>query len=335
LEGLVIRLTAAARIGATIARHESSDFSASLLALGAGVPLAAQAAAPISIRIGTQPIDSSAQALYAVDRDFFTKAGLAADLQVMNNGGAIVAAVAGGSLDVGFSNLFSFLPAFSHGIAASVVAPAALSIATSPVEALIVRKEAPFHSGKDLNGKTVAVIGLKSITHITAELFIDADGGDSSSVKYLELSSTEMGPALLQGRMDAATIAFSDFPDAGTPDSPFRILGYPYNAIAARFLASCWIANSTWMKTQPDALRRFQAAILESARWANGNQPGSAAVLMKYSKMTAEQMQKFATHRVVYGESLDPQLVRPVIATAAKYGVIPAAFPAQDLFHAG
>src|SRR5207248_11458930 len=36
-------------------------------------------------------------------------------------------------------------------------------------------------------------------------------------------------------------------------------------------------------------------------------------------------------HRVIYGERLDPSLMQPIISVAARYGIIPKAFPAGDM----
>jgi NitT/TauT family transport system substrate-binding protein len=144
-----------------------AHFAALAAGAVASLPFAAVAQTRPTLRVGTLPIDNGAEVFYGIERDLFSKAGVDIDLHLMNNGGAIVAAVTSGALDAGFSNLFSIVTAFSKGIPIEVIAPAALYDSASPAQALLVRKDAPFRSPKDLNGKTVAVDGIKGITQIT------------------------------------------------------------------------------------------------------------------------------------------------------------------------
>ena len=50
-------------------------------------------------------------------------------------------------------------------------------------------------SGKDLNGKTIAVIALNGITHIAARAWIDQNGGDSATAKFIEVPPPAMPAA--------------------------------------------------------------------------------------------------------------------------------------------
>ena len=284
-----------------------------------------------TVRVGTIAIDNGAEVFYAQDRGLFEKAGLSVEITTMSNGGAIVAAVASGALDVGFSNLFSVVAAFARGIPVRVIAPASLYLNTSPAQALIVLKDSPYHTGKDLDGKTVGCDGLKGISQITAEAWIDAHGGDSKSVKFIEVPLPLMAQALLQHRIDAGNGALSTDPTLGTPQATDRILGYPNDAVSKRFLTSGWISNVSWINANGDAVRRFGDATLEAGRWANANQTASGKILMKYGKLTPTLMRVLSHFRAPYAEDLDPALIAPVIAFSVRYGIIANAFPPEDL----
>jgi NitT/TauT family transport system substrate-binding protein len=304
------------------------------LAAGAivGLPFASGAQTRPTVRVGTLPIDNGAEVFYGIERELFAKAGLDIDLHLMNNGGAIVAAVSSGALDVGFSNLFSIVAAFSKGIPLQVIAPAALYDSASPAQALLVRKDAPFHSPKDLNGKTVAVDGIKGITQITVAAAVDRAGGDSSSVRWIEMPDPLMSQALIDRRIDAASVAMSDNPDAGKPSSALRILTLPYESVGKRWLASGWFASKQWTNDQPDLARKFAETIVAAGKWANGNKPASGLILSKYSKLTPARIAMLAGNRAIYDESrLNPAALDAVISFSAKHGVIASAFPAASL----
>jgi len=52
--------------------------------------------------------------------------------------------------------------------------------------------------------KTVAVSALHDMTQFETSAWVDKTGGDSKSVRFVELKYTEMATALEQGRADAA-----------------------------------------------------------------------------------------------------------------------------------
>ncbi len=79
-----------------------------------------------------------------------------------------------------------------------------------------------------------------------------------------------------------------------------------------------------------DLARRCAQALVEAAQWANAHQDESGQVLTKYLGLAPERVRNLKGHRVIYGERLDPSLVQPIISVAARYGIIPRAFPAAD-----
>jgi NitT/TauT family transport system substrate-binding protein len=286
------------------------------------------------LSLGTIPIDNGAEAFYAQDQGFFKKAGLDVEVSPMANGGAIVAAVASGALDIGFTNLFSFVTAYARGIPVTLIAPAAVYLSSSPAQALLVRKDSPVKSGKDLNGKIVACDGLKGITQITASAWIDQNGGDSTTIKWTEIPLAVMPQALAQGRVDAASGVLSDDPTAGTPQGADRVLGYPYNAIGNKFLASGFITTKAWAAAHPDLVKRFADVMLQTGRWANAHQAASGEILANVAKLTPDGLRALSRFRSPYAETFEPALIDPVIAFAAKYKIIPSAFPARDAIDA-
>jgi NitT/TauT family transport system substrate-binding protein len=296
----------------------------------AGSVRCASAQTTAKVTVGTIPIDNGAEVFYAQEQGIFQRAGLDVDISPMSNGGAIVAAVASGGLDIGFTNLFSFVTAYARGIPVTLIAPASLYLSTSPAQALLVRKDSPFKTGKDLNGKTVACNGIKGITQITASAWIDQHGGDSSTVKWVEVPLSLMPAALAARRVDAASGVLSDDPTAGTPHGANRILGYPYDAIGSRFLASGFITTKAWAAANPDAVKRFSNAVLETARWANKHQALSGQTLMKVAKLSPAGLKALSRFRAPYAETLDPAQIDPVITFAAKYHIIANVFPAQE-----
>ena len=144
----------------------------------------------------SSPVRQSAQIYYAKELGFFAKNGLDATITEVRNGAASAAAIAGGAVDIGFSNGLSIAQGHERGIDFTVLAPAALSVAGKGTNAiLVVGKTSPIRSGKDLNGKTVAIDVVGGFPQIAVRTWIDKNGGrfQHGEVHRVRLSGNDSG----------------------------------------------------------------------------------------------------------------------------------------------
>jgi ABC-type nitrate/sulfonate/bicarbonate transport system substrate-binding protein len=111
-----------------------------VLVLGSAAFAAARrpvrAQAPVKIRVGVGVVESYSQGAYAQEMGFYKAAGLDADVQALINGGAITAAVLGGSLDIGTTNGGSMANAYVRGLPLYCIAPSGLYTSSSPTTVL-------------------------------------------------------------------------------------------------------------------------------------------------------------------------------------------------------
>jgi len=305
-----------------------SAFAAAALGVPTLRSASAQDLAPLNV--AAIPSDISGSAYYAADNGFFKKAGLNATFLALTSGPAIAAAVLGGSADVGYSNVISLAIAHARGLPVSILFPANLHVHDAPTAGLLaVKKTSTIATAKDLNGKVMAVIGLNNIADIAARAWIDKNGGDSKTVKSLELPFPEMKAALEAERIDAAVLDTTSDPTLGKPGDTLRLIASTFDAVSTHFAPSVWFSTTDWVAKHPAGAKAFVTAMHESAVWANAHHRESAAILSKYAHITPEQIDTFT--RATYGDRLTPELIQPNIDVAAKYGVIKAPFPAADI----
>jgi NitT/TauT family transport system substrate-binding protein len=289
-----------------------------LLALGltfAFAPAIRAADAPLAvINLINLPADNSAEVYYAQELGYFKDVGLDVHITPMTNSGAIVAAIAGGGGDIGNAVVGTVADARGKGIPILYIAPAGLYDAASPTAALSVLKDSPIKTAADLSGKVVAVSGLNDLTYFATRAWIDKHGGNSTTVKFIELPFPAMAAAVVQHRVDAAYI-IEPFFTAASGD--LRILARAAESVAPRYQATGWIASESWLASHADLALRFATAIHRTAIWANGHQTESAAILLKYLKLDPAIVARM--HRVPYAVTLETRLVQPPIDTAAKY----------------
>ena len=278
-----------------------------------------------TIHIGTTPIDAGAEPYYAQAEGFFKAAGINVDIQPMANGAVLAAAVASGALDIGQSNVVSLSSAHERGIPFVIVAPASLYTSKQPQSALVVAANSPLRVAKDLNGKTIAVNGLQTISQLGPDAWIDTNGGNLASVKFIELPFSTMEDALTSGRIDAALISEPNLSVAR--EHGLRVLSDVYDSIGPDFLIGAWFTTSTWANNHPDLVRKYVAVMAQTAKWANTHHPESAKILAAETKTPVAA----GTVRVIFGETIDPAKIQSLIDAAAKYGVLKARFSASDI----
>jgi NitT/TauT family transport system substrate-binding protein len=303
----------------------------SALTLGALLPaeLAAQSLQPLR---ATSAIDDAATPfLYAMENGFFRKEGFEASLERATNGAAAAAAVIGGSFEVGKSSVISLLSAHTRGLPLVVIAAAGDYDISNPAAALAVRTDGPLHTGADFNGKTVAVSAINDLFALAIRSWVDAHGGDSSTIKLIELPMSATAGAIASGRIDAA-ILIQPFIRAALDSGSIRILADPASALGPHHTDSAWFTSLTFAQKNPDVVRRFARTIRTSAAYVNGHHDETAPLLAKFAMVQVSDVMKV---RVLQGTRLDPGNIQVLIDAAARYKMIPDRFDARDLIYAG
>jgi NitT/TauT family transport system substrate-binding protein len=293
----------------------------------AGAGVRAQTNAPL--RVGTISLEAAAEIYFAQDVGFFAKAGLEPGIQAFDTGPAIAAAVVSDALDIGYITVDAAAAIHQKNVPLVLIAPSAeyLSPTTQGTSAFMVPANSTVQSGGDLNGKTIAVIALNGITHIAACAWIDQNGGDSSTAKFIEVPPPAMPAALAASRVDAAWVTEPFL--AGAKKSA-RVLGVGFDVIGKRFLLNAWFTTRSWAHDHPDLVRRFAQTMHDTAVWANANHAASAPIVAKYTKIDSGIVANMT--RSYYADQLTPALLQPLVDISAKYNAF-APFPAQDLIY--
>lgn len=297
---------------------------AALWPLGGGsVPAAA---AGETVVVATSPNDSGAEVYYALDKGFFKEAGLDVELRSISNAALIHAGLLAGSVDIGSVSVPAAAIGHEKGLPYVLIAPGAIYSSKATTSALVVAKNSPIATAADLTGKTVGVRDLQNPGTVACDAWVDQNGGNSKSLKFVEVPDFEAEAAVVQGRIDAASIADPFLHDA-LQRGGVRVLASTYNAIANEFMIGAWFTTQSYAKSHPEIVRKFNAVIIKTAKWANSHQAESAQILAKYAKVVIAP----GMSRVTYAERLDPAQVQPFINAGAKYGMLKAPFPAREL----
>ena len=280
-----------------------------------------------TLRIITYPTAVGALPLYAQDKGFFKDAGITAEFPTMSSGAAILSAVAGGSADIGSANAGTVATAIGKGLPFAIIADGALYTTKNAVTVLITGQNAPYTKAADLTGKILGVNGLGGLMHAGLMSWLDKNGGDSKSVKFVELTFPVMGPAIEAGRVDATFISEPQLSEAKA--AKVRVLAKAFDAVGTQFSLSAYTASKSWLATSPALAHQFRLVMERTAKWANENLHEAQTLLAQYMKIDPAIV--YATTPVLYPASLDPANLQPVCDVLTKYAFLPTRVDAKTI----
>jgi len=303
-------------------------FLAAACAATAVLPRAAFAQATNVIRLGATMADDDTALYYAYRTGMYKKAGLDIDWTTMGSGGATTQAIIGGALDVGKSSLIPLFAAHAKGIPIVLVTPGGIYNEKAPFAVLVQSAETNLKTGKDLEGKTIGVAGLGDLTQLVISMWMDAHGGDSKTLRYVEVPNSAQTAALEQHRIDAALLLNPQLEEAILAGKAKR-LSLPMSAIAPIYMLGAWFAMNDWATKHAELVKTFAAVTAQAATYTNAHHEATAAMMSEATKIPLDVIAKM--DRVDNYTTMDPATIQPSIDFAAKYKMIDHAFPAREM----
>lgn len=301
-----------------------------MVALVALAAPAARADEPglVRLRIGATLNDDCTALVYAQKSGMFRRAGLDVELEGQNSGAATASAIVAGTYDIGKSSLVSLFNARLRGLPFVLIAPAGVSDSKAPYAQLVVGANSTIRTGKDLNGKVVAVQSLNDLNQVVTAAWVDKHGGDSKTLKYVEMPMSAAAPAIAQRRVDAAVLVHPPL-DKALADGTVRVLGDAYGAVAPRILVSGWFTTTDWVKKHPETAKKFAQVVEEAAAYTNAHHAETAEMMASLMKISMPVMQHMT--RAVDGTSLSRGEIQPLIDAAVAYKMIPRPIPIDEI----
>ena len=272
--------------------------------------------------------DTGTAALYAAHAGMFRKAGLDVELQLLASGGAAAAAVAGGAAQFALSSLIGVITAHDHGVPLTLVAPAGVVTPDVVYSEFVVRKETTYKTGADLNGKTVGCPALKDLDAIAIQNWVDQNGGDSKTLKFVEMSAPVALAALEEGRIDGVDLNTPTLTRAldGGKVRPFAQI---FNAIAPRFINTAWFTTNDYATANQAVVTRFATVIADANKYCNAHHAETVPLVAENAKLDEKLVARMT--RIVFSDALRPAEIQPLVDVAAKYKAISKPFDARAL----
>ncbi len=305
----------------------------------AGSGAAALACAPLALKAQTIPhirvagvaTDDMTPIYWAVKSGMYRKAGLDVEIVPVSSGSAATTAVIAGAYEIGKGSPIASMLAHLRGLPLTVIANASMWDPKNPFNLTVVAADSPIKTAADLNGKIAASPGLNDMNSLSIMAWVDKNGGDSKTLKYVELPNSATAQALHDHRVDVAAMVQPQVSDAIT-DGTVRVLAEGFSAIADRFVIANYFSNSDWVAKNLDVVKRWVRVTLAAGAYTNTHHADTVAMMSGVTQIPIDVFRKMVRVEVATPDTADPALVQPLIDIAAKYKNIPRAFPAHEMF---
>ena len=304
----------------TMRRWTGLSLGLSLFLLAAVQVTAAQSLT--TLRVSTIPTFDNAAFEVALAKKLFEAEGLKIDTTPTVGGAAGIPALVSGQLQAASSNIVTIILAASQGLKPVIVAAGdTTSDAPPDLAGLIAKKGTIFKTGKDLEGKTVAVNARNNIIWLYAREWVDKTGGDPSKINFVEVPFPQMVDAVQNGRVDTAMLV-EPFLSAAVKASIIDVVAWPYSAVQKRIPVAQFVMTKSYADANPDIVGKFTRGYDRGVDWtdANGTTEEFAQIVSAYTKVPADQLKDSARPNFV--KKVDVTSVETVATLMKKHGLL-------------
>lgn len=270
----------------------------------------------VPVRMATSNFDTAAEPFYADETGIFRRAGIRATIRRGLLPDAVLRGVVSGSIDIAFADSVSIISAIERGLPIAVLAPGGVYLSSAPITVLVQSPTSDFHSGKDLEGKTVATPGRNDEGRLAIKAWADQTGGDASLIHFVTgVPPATAWIALRDRRIDAMQISE---PAQTVQRGKIKEVAPTLDALGHHLYIGFFFTSKAWLAAHPGLARRFTTAIYATARWANAHHRESGAILVKRLHLKPNVVATM--RRATYAQTLRPEWIQPVVDAGVKYG---------------
>lgn len=231
-----------------------------------------------AVRVAALPIAETGALWAAIDEGIFEEHGLEIEVVPAQGGANAIPALLSGDIEFAIGQPFGPIRADLQDLGVTIVGNYANSLAEGDdVNAVVALADSGITRPADLAGKKVSVNTLGAAGDLTIRKAVQDDGGDPSTIEFVEVAFPDVPAQLEAGTMDAAW----------APD-PFRgmIVGgggtsvvAPYQATIPGLTVLTNITTQALLDEDPDLVASYSAAMAEALEWASDNEEAVRAAI--------------------------------------------------------
>jgi ABC-type nitrate/sulfonate/bicarbonate transport system substrate-binding protein len=247
------------------------------------------AAEPVTLRVGT-PFSAVPGIKAAIEEGYFKREGIDVQLVVLSGGPNILAATVGGSVDIGYADMFAWIGSTENGFSLRLVQGAN---GRGQSDYLIVGPRSGVASPQDLVGKKIGV-AAHAQSRLRVALYLKRFGVDPSQVQTVVINQRDtVGAALASGQIQAA---IASDPDVAQWQHQFGVIpltGRPWQQIPEHATTAGFFATPAFVSAHADLVDRFaRIARAGAVRYNHYSAEQKARIALKYDHIDLFALEK-------------------------------------------
>lgn len=275
--------------------------------------------APTAITVGVSPSLVSLP-IYAALEEEFAEENLDVTLAELQSGAESIPRLLSGDLAFAIGDVSGSIIASANGVEISILTPLTL-LGTTPENdfSAIITDDPAIVSATDLEGRTVAVNQLQGTAELVVRAAIDAEGGDSERVQFVELPFPQMADSVSAGNVDAAML-LEPFLQPALAAGMTEVMRPGHIALPGGPSVVA-IASYAYAQENPEIAERFVRAVNSASARLNGDTAHAREVLVENTQTPAELAERVAIPP--FAETPDTDGVLSLIDLMEKYQALP------------
>lgn len=211
----------------------------------------------------------------AKQEGLYAKQGLDVTITPGNGSATTAQLVSTGKADIAYADAVPVMQLIAKGAPMKIISTV---YQASPNEVTVLDKS-PVQKIQDLKGKSVGVPAGSSQTPLLPLLF-KANNMSQSDVRIVNLPSTSLAPALVQGKVDAI-LGSMDFYGIQLGKLNAKTRNFLFSEVGIPTVSTSVIAREDYLRSNGDAVKKFLAASIQGWQDAIKDPQAAAAALAK------------------------------------------------------
>jgi NitT/TauT family transport system substrate-binding protein len=233
----------------------------------------------VKVKLGSSlspPSLDSITPYVAIERGFFKKNGVDAEVVEFRGDATHVKALLSGEIDLSIN-----AGATEGMVSASKKAPIKLWVVVNPITPyhFVARKEAGT-TLQALVGKSIAVSGIGAISYHIPRIVLERSGIDPEKFKYVAVGSpADRFKALVAGKVDATVVTNTEAAKLASYPDIIDLVNVP--KVVPEIPYEFGMVREEYIQKHAETIYKLTKAIIESNRWIAANKVGTVEVAKK------------------------------------------------------
>ncbi|WFE20610.1 ABC transporter substrate-binding protein [Solwaraspora sp. WMMD937] len=273
------------------------------------------------VRVAALPITETAALWGGIEAGIFAERGIEVEVLPAQGGAQAIPALINGDIDFAIGQPFGPFRADVQDLGVVLIGNYASSYAEGDdINAVVASAASGITRPAELAGRRVAVNSLGAAGDVTIMAAVEQDGGDPTTIEFVEVAFPDVPAQLEAGNIEAAWVPepfVTQLRDRGD-----AVVVEPYQAVIPGLATLTTITLADSLESDAELIGDFSAAMQETLEWAQD--PANETDVRQAIKDNLELPEAVAdsVRLPEFGWELDRASLETLATLAGEYGVL-------------